>query len=89
MADAARLLTPRTLTMCRMSAQGGILRRQEGDRSVANARYIAIGDIGCYTWACIRPLKFMQDVFCMGAVRHCQRRREVRDTDPVIATIGD
>jgi indolepyruvate ferredoxin oxidoreductase alpha subunit len=91
MADAARLLTPRTLTMCAgCPHRAAFYAAKKATRSVANARYIAIGDIGCYTLGMYPPLKFMQDVFCMGgSVGFANGVAKSGIPDPVIATTGD
>jgi indolepyruvate ferredoxin oxidoreductase alpha subunit len=91
MTDAARLLTPRTLTMCAgCPHRAAFYAAKKATRSVANARYIAIGDIGCYTLGMYPPLKFMQDVFCMGgSVGIANGVAKSGIPDPVIATIGD
>ncbi len=88
---ASALLTPRTLTMCAgCPHRAAYYAAKKATRNVANARYIAIGDIGCYTLGMYPPLRFMQDVFCMGSsIGIANGIAKAGIADPVIATIGD
>ncbi|MCQ8892701.1 MAG: indolepyruvate ferredoxin oxidoreductase subunit alpha [Candidatus Methanosuratincola sp.] len=88
---SSRLLTPRTLTMCAgCPHRAAYYAAKKATRTVANAKYIAIGDIGCYTLGMYPPLRFMQDVFCMGgSIGVANGVAKSGITDPVIATIGD
>ncbi|MEN3061197.1 MAG: thiamine pyrophosphate-dependent enzyme, partial [Candidatus Methanosuratincola petrocarbonis] len=87
----SKLVTPRTLTMCAgCPHRAAYYAAKKATRTVANARYIAIGDIGCYTLGMYPPLRFMQDVFCMGgSIGVANGVAKSGITDPVIATIGD
>ncbi len=91
MEAASKLLTPRILTMCAgCPHRGAYYAAKKATRTVAKARYIAIGDIGCYTLGMYPPLKFMQDVFCMGgSIGIANGIAKAGFKDPVIATIGD
>ena len=91
MEEAAKLLTPRVLTMCAgCPHRGAYYAAKKATRNVANAKYIAIGDIGCYTLGMYPPLRFMQDVFCMGASIGVANGVSKTGIDmPVLATIGD
>ena len=91
MEAASRLLTPRILTMCAGCPHRAVYyAAKRATRTVANARYIAMGDIGCYTLGMYPPLKFMQDVFCMGgSIGVANGIAKAGVKDPVLATIGD
>ncbi|MDI9644011.1 MAG: indolepyruvate ferredoxin oxidoreductase subunit alpha [Candidatus Verstraetearchaeota archaeon] len=91
MEAASRLLTPRTLTMCAgCPHRAAYYAAKKATRSVSNARYIALGDIGCYTLGMYPPLRFMHDVFCMGSsIGIANGVAKTGIADPVIATIGD
>ncbi len=91
MSESAKLLTPRTLTMCAgCPHRSAYYAAKKAIRSVANARYIALGDIGCYTLGIYPPLKFMHDVFCMGSsIGVANGVVKAGITGPVLATIGD
>ncbi len=91
MSDSAKLLTPRILTMCAgCPHRSAFYAAKKAIRNVANARYIAIGDIGCYTLGAYPPLKFMHDVFCMGgSIGIANGVAKAGISDPVLATIGD
>ena len=88
---ASKLLTPRILTMCAgCPHRAAYWAAKKATRTVANARYIAMGDIGCYTLGMYPPLKFMQDVFCMGgSIGVANGIADAGFKDPVLATIGD
>ncbi|MEJ5293583.1 MAG: thiamine pyrophosphate-dependent enzyme, partial [Candidatus Methanosuratincola sp.] len=88
---ASGLVTPRTLTMCAgCPHRAAYYAAKKAIRTAANARYIAIGDIGCYTLGMYPPLRFMQDVFCMGgSIGVANGVAKSGVADPVIATIGD
>ncbi|MEM2125690.1 MAG: thiamine pyrophosphate-dependent enzyme [Candidatus Methanosuratincola sp.] len=88
---ASGMVTPRTLTMCAgCPHRAAYYAAKKATRTAANARYIAIGDIGCYTLGMYPPLRFMQDVFCMGgSIGVANGVAKSGVTDPVIATIGD
>ncbi len=88
---SARLVTPRTLSMCAgCPHRAAYYAAKKAIRTVANAKYVAIGDIGCYTLGMYPPLRFMQDVFCMGgSIGVANGVAKSGITDPVIATIGD
>jgi indolepyruvate ferredoxin oxidoreductase alpha subunit len=85
------MLTPRILTMCAgCPHRGAYWAAKKAVRTVANARYIGVGDIGCYTLGMYPPLKFMQAVFGMGgSIGVANGVVKAGITDPVIATIGD
>ncbi len=88
---ASRMLTPRILTMCAgCPHRGAYWAAKKAIRTVANARYIGVGDIGCYTLGMYPPLKFMQAVFGMGgSIGVANGVVKAGVQDPVIATIGD
>jgi indolepyruvate ferredoxin oxidoreductase alpha subunit len=88
---ASKLLTPRILTMCAgCPHRAAYYAAKKATRTVANARYIAMGDIGCYTLGMYPPLKFMQDVFCMGgSIGVANGIAKAGFKDPILATIGD
>lgn len=88
---ASRLLTPRILTMCAgCPHRGAYWAAKKAIRTAANARYLGVGDIGCYTLGMYPPLKFMQAVFGMGgSIGVANGAVKAGITDPVIATIGD
>ncbi|MGC8936429.1 MAG: indolepyruvate ferredoxin oxidoreductase subunit alpha [Candidatus Methanomethylicaceae archaeon] len=88
---SSRILTPRTLTMCSgCPHRAAYYAAKKATRTVSKARYVAIGDIGCYTLGMYPPLKFMQDVFCMGgSIGIANGIAQTGIKDPVIATIGD
>jgi indolepyruvate ferredoxin oxidoreductase alpha subunit len=89
--EASKLITPRILTMCAgCPHRGAYYAAKKAARNVSNARYLAVGDIGCYTLGMYPPLKFMQDVFCMGASIGVANGVAKTGLDvPVLATIGD
>ncbi|MDD1775809.1 MAG: indolepyruvate ferredoxin oxidoreductase subunit alpha [Candidatus Methanomethylicus sp.] len=91
MAEASKVLTPRTLTMCAgCPHRGAYYAAKKATRNVSNAKYIALGDIGCYTLGMYPPLRFMQDVFCMGGsigVANGVAKSGIKE--PIFATIGD
>jgi indolepyruvate ferredoxin oxidoreductase alpha subunit len=91
MEQAAKILTPRVLTMCAgCPHRGAYYAAKKATRNVANAKYIAMGDIGCYTLGIYPPLRFMQDVFCMGGSIGVSNGICKTGIDmPVLATIGD
>ncbi len=88
---ASKLLTPRTLTMCAgCPHRAAYYAAKKAIRTTANARHIAMGDIGCYTLGMYPPLRFMQDVFCMGgSIGIANGIAQTGVKEPVIATIGD
>jgi indolepyruvate ferredoxin oxidoreductase alpha subunit len=88
---ASKILTPRILTMCAgCPHRGAYWAAKKAIRTVANARYLAVGDIGCYTLGMYPPLKFMQAVFGMGgSIGVANGVVKAGIEDPVIATIGD
>ena len=90
-AEASKVLTPRTLTMCAgCPHRAAFYAAKKATRRVSNAKYIAVGDIGCYTLGMYPPLRFMQAVFCMGAsVGVANGVAKAGIKEPVIATIGD
>lgn len=85
------LLTPRTLTMCSgCPHRAAFYAAKKALRKTLHTKYIAMGDIGCYTLGMYPPLKFMQDVFCMGgSIGIANGLVQTGIKDPVIATIGD
>jgi indolepyruvate ferredoxin oxidoreductase alpha subunit len=89
--EAAKLLTPRILTLCAgCPHRGAYYAAKKATRTVANAKYLAVGDIGCYTLGMYPPLRFMKDAFCMGAsigVANGVCKSGLKE--PVLATIGD
>lgn len=89
--ESEKILTPRVLTMCAgCPHRSAYYAAKKAIRTVANARYIAMGDIGCYTLGMYPPLKFMQDVFCMGSsIGIANGIAKSGITDPILATIGD
>jgi len=88
---ASKLLTPRMLTMCAgCPHRGAYYAAKKAIRTVANAKYLAVGDIGCYTLGMYPPTRFMQDVFCMGASIGVANGVAKSGLDvPILATIGD
>ncbi len=88
---AAKLLTPRILTMCAgCPHRAAYWAAKKAVRTAANAKYLGVGDIGCYTLGMYPPLKFMQLVFGMGgSIGVANGVVKAGITDPVIATIGD
>jgi indolepyruvate ferredoxin oxidoreductase alpha subunit len=88
---ASKILSPRILTMCAgCPHRGAYWAAKKAVRTVANARYLAVGDIGCYTLGMYPPLRFMQAVFGMGgSIGVANGIVKAGITDPVIATIGD
>ncbi|MCQ5361878.1 MAG: indolepyruvate ferredoxin oxidoreductase subunit alpha [Candidatus Methanomethylicia archaeon] len=86
-----KMLTPRTLTMCSgCPHRAAYYAAKKAIRTVSKGRYLAMGDIGCYTLGMYPPLKFMQDVFCMGgSIGVANGIAQTGIKDPVIATIGD
>ncbi|MCX8182410.1 MAG: indolepyruvate ferredoxin oxidoreductase subunit alpha [Candidatus Methanomethyliaceae archaeon] len=88
---SSKMLTPRTLTMCSgCPHRAAYYAARKAIKTVSKGRYIAIGDIGCYTLGMYPPLKFMQDVFCMGgSIGIANGIAQTGINDPVIATIGD
>ncbi len=91
MEASSKMLTPRTLTMCSgCPHRASYYAAKKATRTVSKARYIAMGDIGCYTLGMYPPLKFMQNVFCMGgSIGIANGIAKTGISDPVIATIGD
>ena len=91
MGAASKLLTPRMLTMCAgCPHRGAYYAAKKATRTVSNAKYIGVGDIGCYTLGMYPPLRFMQAVFCMGgSIGVANGIVKAGIKDPVIATIGD
>ncbi|MCQ5377407.1 MAG: thiamine pyrophosphate-dependent enzyme, partial [Candidatus Methanomethylicia archaeon] len=89
--EAEKILTPRVLTMCAgCPHRGAYYAAKKATRTAANARYLAIGDIGCYTLGMYPPLRFMQDVFCMGgSIGVANGAAKSGISDPILATIGD
>uniref|UniRef100_A0A7C3EVZ3 Indolepyruvate oxidoreductase subunit IorA n=1 Tax=Candidatus Methanomethylicus mesodigestus TaxID=1867258 RepID=A0A7C3EVZ3_9CREN len=89
--EAEKILTPRVLTMCAgCPHRGAYYAAKKATRTAANGRYLAIGDIGCYTLGMYPPLKFMQDVFCMGgSIGVANGAAKSGISDPILATIGD
>jgi len=88
---STKMLTPRTLTMCSgCPHRAAFYAAKKAIRTVSKGRYIAMGDIGCYTLGMYPPLKFMQDVFCMGSsIGIANGIAQTGIKEPVIATIGD
>lgn len=88
---SSKLVTPRIMSMCAgCPHRAAFYAAKKATRTAANARYVAIGDIGCYTLGMYPPLRFMQDVFCMGgSIGVANGVAKSGITDPVIATIGD
>ncbi|MCQ5337404.1 MAG: indolepyruvate ferredoxin oxidoreductase subunit alpha [Candidatus Methanomethylicia archaeon] len=85
--EASKLITSRTLTMC-----AGCPHRASfyAAKKALKSKYIAIGDIGCYTLGINPPLRFMHDVFCMGgSIGVANGVYQSKINIPVIATIGD
>ncbi|MEM3881785.1 MAG: indolepyruvate ferredoxin oxidoreductase subunit alpha [Candidatus Methanomethyliaceae archaeon] len=88
---SSKMITPRTLTMCSgCPHRAAYYAARKAIKTVSKGRYLAMGDIGCYTLGMYPPLKFMQDVFCMGgSIGIANGIAQTGINDPVIATIGD
>ncbi|MEM4644439.1 MAG: thiamine pyrophosphate-dependent enzyme, partial [Candidatus Methanomethylicaceae archaeon] len=88
---SSKMITPRTLTMCSgCPHRAAYYAARKAIKNVSKGRYLAMGDIGCYTLGMYPPLKFMQDVFCMGgSIGIANGIAQTGINDPVIATIGD
>ncbi|MGQ9758998.1 MAG: indolepyruvate ferredoxin oxidoreductase subunit alpha [Candidatus Methanomethylicaceae archaeon] len=88
---ASKLLTPRTLTMCSgCPHRAAYYAAKKALRKTLHTKYLAMGDIGCYTLGMYPPLKFIQDVFCMGgSIGMANGLAQTGIKEPVIATIGD
>ena len=88
---SSKMITPRTLTMCSgCPHRAAYYAARKAIKTISKGRYIAMGDIGCYTLGMYPPLKFMHDVFCMGgSIGIANGIAQTGIKDPVIATIGD
>lgn len=88
---AKSLLTPRSLSLCAgCPHRAAYYALKKAVKKVSGGRYIAIGDIGCYTLGMSPPLRVQQTVFNMGGsigVANGVSKTGVKL--PVIATIGD
>ena len=88
---AKELLTPRVMTFCAgCPHRATYFALKKALKKVSGDKYVAIGDIGCYTLGMNPPFRIQQTVFGMGGSIGVANGVAKSGTNlPVIATIGD
>ncbi len=89
--ELKELTTPRVISFCPgCPHRAAFYALKKAINKVCGGKYLAIGDIGCYTMGMNPPLRVQQTVFCMGgSIGMACGAAHSGLNYPVIATAGD